>query len=819
MPPLNKGDVNLVKEYKDIIKEVEELGARLKKGGLLGLNENDLKVYDAARKKATDLATKIGEIEAAGIAAAKNIGKLNKNIQETSSAGKSVTDTKLDNFFKSIAKQGADASAVMGTIVDKIIDLNKEGKGGGDYAKGLQGIVDTETEILGALQSKEKFMTSDIKGMKEKAKIARAQLVSSGKATKEELQRLDNQIDQLDVMRKQQLKQEEINKALEESNALLDKAKGIWEKLTSGPLVAVLTILEGIKQVFNKVRDRAKEVNTGLGGSAGFSAKWAANMELSYDMTQRTAIAASGLGKNVREAAIASAGASNDFSLMENSALAINDAVVAIQSGLSADQVAELAQTMSEVTDASREGASAVLSGAISLAEMNNVAPSKVMEDMASNSAVLAEMTDGSAESMAKLAVFARKAGFELSQMSSVADGLLSIEESLNAEFKASALLNKDINLDMARQAALMNDNEGMIAAIQDELGGMDFASMNRLQRKALADAVGVGVGDLGRIMARSGEELEGTMEERMLKNSGALVKEGLIHTDRFGQMVSWLQVIAAAVSLSSLMKLGKGLGLGKFLKGKGPKAPKPVKTGNLGKLNQSGIPGLGSVDDAAKAASKNPGLIAKTMQKGKQAMDAVKNTTKSMTGAVVDATSKVAGKTGLGKITSWMSKNLGKQALKKIPVLGAIPAVAFAGYRAMQGDFAGAGLEIASGASNLANLVAPGFGSAGALAIDGLLMARDMGVDVGFARGGVVPKTGTYMVGERGPEMVAMGKGSHVVPNHRLGGGYASGTNTDVMQQTNEKLDTLIALMSNVDTNTNNTATGVSNINIRTGR
>jgi phage-related tail protein len=327
-----------------------------------------------------------------------------------------------------------------------------------------------------------------------------------------------------------------------------------------------------------------------------------------------------------------------------------------------------------------------------------------------------------------------------------------------------------------------------------------------------MADAVGVSVGDLGKIMARQGEELEGSVEERMLKNSGDLVKEGLLHTDQFGKMIFWLQAIAAVVSVSGLTNLFSKLGVGKFFKGKGPltKSGKPDMRFKANKV--------GKIDDAAKVASKT-GFIAKTMQKGKTALDAVKTTAKGMKGQIVDTASKVVSSAGLGKITSWMSKNLGKQALKKIPVLGALPAVAFAGYRAMQGDFAGAGLEIASGASNLANLVAPGFGSAGALAIDGLIMARDMGVDVGFAKGGVVPKTGTYMVGEQGPEMVAMSKGSHVVPNHRLSGGYASGTNTDVMKQTNEKLDTLIALMSNVDTNTGDTATGVNNINIRTGR
>jgi len=41
----------------------------------------------------------------------------------------------------------------------------------------------------------------------------------------------------------------------------------------------------------------------------------------------------------------------------------------------------------------------------------------------------------------------------------------------------------------------------------------------------------------------------------------------------------------------------------------------------------------------------------------------------------------------------------------------------------------------------------------------------------LGFADGGTVPKTGSYLVGERGPEIVTMQGGSYVTPNHHLGG------------------------------------------------
>ena len=65
------------------------------------------------------------------------------------------------------------------------------------------------------------------------------------------------------------------------------------------------------------------------------------------------------------------------------------------------------------------------------------------------------------------------------------------------------------------------------------------------------------------------------------------------------------------------------------------------------------------------------------------------------------------------------------KSFLKKIPLIGLLASMAFAGERAMEGDFTGAGLELASGVAG----TLPGIGTAASLGIDGLLMARDAGV------------------------------------------------------------------------------------------
>jgi murein DD-endopeptidase MepM/ murein hydrolase activator NlpD len=96
----------------------------------------------------------------------------------------------------------------------------------------------------------------------------------------------------------------------------------------------------------------------------------------------------------------------------------------------------------------------------------------------------------------------------------------------------------------------------------------------------------------------------------------------------------------------------------------------------------------------------------------------------------------KVAGKQG-AKMGSKIAGKLGLKALgiagKKVPLLGLGLGGLFAAGRAMRGDWAGAGMELASGAAS----TVPGFGTAASLGIDAALMAKDAAS--GMARGGLV--------------------------------------------------------------------------------
>jgi hypothetical protein len=155
--------------------------------------------------------------------------------------------------------------------------------------------------------------------------------------------------------------------------------------------------------------------------------------------------------------------------------------------------------------------------------------------------------------------------------------------------------------------------------------------------------------------------------------------------------------------------------------KGKNPAGPltKSGKPDGRFKANKPSVP---------KTPSKS---VVKATEKS-----VVKQTEKQVAKQAAKQAAKQGGKSA--------AKALGKTLLKKIPFVGLAASLFFAGQRAMAGDFAGAGLEVASGGASML----PGFGTAASVGIDAALAARDMGAfdsanpQATIKNGKVVPKT-----------------------------------------------------------------------------
>lgn len=139
-------------------------------------------------------------------------------------------------------------------------------------------------------------------------------------------------------------------------------------------------------------------------------------------------------------------------------------------------------------------------------------------------------------EAMIKTAQHAKMLGMNMKQIADIGRKSLDIEESLEAEMEARALLGKDINLDTMRAAALNGDQETVMKELLNAAGSMaEFNDMNVLQKEALAKATGMEVDQLAEMLAKQ-EELntlgldENGLKELQKKNADeilAMKKEG----------------------------------------------------------------------------------------------------------------------------------------------------------------------------------------------------------------------------------------------------------------------------------------------------
>jgi len=108
----------------------------------------------------------------------------------------------------------------------------------------------------------------------------------------------------------------------------------------------------------------------------------------------------------------------------------------------------------------------------------------------------------------------AKSLGMELSKVDAIAGSLMDFESSITNELEAELLLNKDLNLEKARQAALNNDLATVAKEIAEQVGSSaEFAEMNRIQQEALAKAVGMNREELASTLLLQ-DQLKGLTEE-----------------------------------------------------------------------------------------------------------------------------------------------------------------------------------------------------------------------------------------------------------------------------------------------------------------
>jgi len=283
-------------------------------------------------------------------------------------------------------------------------------------------------------------------------------------------------------------------------NVFLDTIKSggslqSMSKFLMGP-AGIAAAFAGIFLAIRAVRKASFE----LAGDLGVSRKEARNLLPALKGSQ-LAFEAIGMDGSKIQSSLVEIG--KEFGSLENATVAnaANIERFAQNAGVAGSEVVKLNKVFMDLGGLSFDAATNVSKTAVSLAKAAGVSTSKVIGDMSSAAESFAEFSQDGAAGMAKAAVEAAKVGGSLSTILKSADSLLNFEDSITKQFEAQVLTGKQINTERARQLALDGDIAGLTSEIQSIVGGVgDIQSLNVLQRRSVADAIGISVGDLLKI-------------------------------------------------------------------------------------------------------------------------------------------------------------------------------------------------------------------------------------------------------------------------------------------------------------------------------
>jgi hypothetical protein len=154
----------------------------------------------------------------------------------------------------------------------------------------------------------------------------------------------------------------------------------------------------------------------------------------------------------------------------------------------------KLTQIISELNNVGFETASGLIDKTISSLRLGP----KIAKDLAASYDGVIDFFSIGLDSLVQQTKQANELGLSIGNVGKFAEGLLNLQSSISAEFKASAIIGQQINLQKARQLAFEGNIVGALNETLDQveaIGG--FEKLNFFQRKAIAEATGLNVSEL----------------------------------------------------------------------------------------------------------------------------------------------------------------------------------------------------------------------------------------------------------------------------------------------------------------------------------
>ena len=333
-------------------------------------------------------------------------------------------------------------------------------------------------------------------------------------------------------------------------SGLVAQARLFTLALLKNPLLLGAAALLGVVMALKKAVTFGLELQDTLGTSAAQSVKITSEFADPKALAQLKL-----LGVNVKENIQAFGDAFGDVNL------ATTENLIALGKqkrllGISEADAIKLSKTFMDMTGSTFETAMNFQTVTGQMAEANGLRPGDVVKDLAQNTETFAEFAKDGGANLAKAAIQARKLGMSLSTTAKIADSLLDFESSIEKEMEASLMIGKQLNFNRARALALEGDIAGAAADIAAQVGGPEALNqMNVLQRRALADSIGVSVEELSKL-ASGKLDVKSDIKSPQ-ENMVDELKKGY---DQNKTLINTMIALIAAVGLNTLALMGKGI-------------------------------------------------------------------------------------------------------------------------------------------------------------------------------------------------------------------------------------------------------------------
>ena len=308
---------------------------------------------------------------------------------------------------------------------------------------------------------------------------------------------------------------------------VLGNAKGLSKTLKTlvkgaNPFALLAAAAVGVFLAVRKIRKAARDLATDLEISTSQSMKLLVPLKVQERKFKTLGLDSTKLKTTLTEI-------SKEFGNLENvtASNAANVEMMAQNLGVAGTEIVKFNKVMTDLTGMTFDQATATAQAAANLAKQENVATGKVLSDISSNAADFARFSKDGAQGLAQAAVEAAKVGSSLSEIVKAADSLLNFEDSITKQFEAQVLTGKQINTERARQLALDGDIAGLTTEIQSIVGSVgDIQSLNVIQRKSVADAIGISVQDLLRISRGEAAQAQATVQDKLDVTNKLLAKQ-----------------------------------------------------------------------------------------------------------------------------------------------------------------------------------------------------------------------------------------------------------------------------------------------------